>query len=225
MGWYDMVQRLRKATPAKAKADTVDKLAAQVAAAELERSTRQHEIERLEGELQAAMIAALEGGTGTAADRLRSELRIAREDLADSERLVAALQSRLAQARHNADAIARARRLADAREAADGMTHALKQLTAGADLIVSGARAFYAARSRFFEVCPEDIKPAAIPNVWANPETYLRRYVGARCPIFRGDAVRGTTNFDRLALIDEMAELHADALAQVFPTNPPSKAA
>ena len=228
MGWMtEMAKRITQAVRSTANRSTDQQLAARAKQLEIELDAARSERARLERDLGEALLAVTDEASEARVARVRADLLEVHERVADIERMHRRVSEELTRAVENRAAQERAKAIAKAREHADEMTEALRKLSAAGDLAAAAARSFFAARDRFLEACPHDLRPAVTPPLWVNPGQYLQRHIGARCPMFRGEAMRGNDGrgIDYLAQVDEMALIHGDTLSRTFPSEPPSQAA
>lgn len=227
--WADKGKAVIAAAAVRLKSDT-QRLAAQLANLELERTQVRIDRQKSEEELDTALLRASDPDIAdrpTAEDLagMRAEVRQWCDREAELDRLIRKVSEQAATARANAETAARAKAIERSRDALEDMTEALRMLSAAGDMVAAAARKFFSARERLFEHLPGDIRPLTTPSIWLRPEVYLLRHIGARSTIFRKEALAGTVNVDRLAQVDEIAELHADACRQVFPNEQPPQAA
>ncbi len=227
MGWLaEMARTIREKAGGKPKSSSIERLTAELRAYQDQAAEAREIVEEFEDRLDRTLLGVRDGTADDAAvERARDALRQARDRVADIERLLRKLQQEIDRERHNQAAALHAKRVADAKDAADAMTDAMQRMVAGADLIVAGARQFFAARDRFLTTCPSELKPPHPPHIWGLPGVFVARYIGARCPLFRTEAMRGGGSLEQLAMHNEPMDLHAAALSQVFPPDPPAQAA
>ena len=218
--WLSMAKKFVE--PVKSRGEV-----ARLAQLQSEHGNAADELVRAERALDEALLSLSSEEDERKAERLRGDVREIRERRDDLSRLVVRVRSDFERVKSNAEATARAKAIARAREHADEMTAALRQMSAAGDMAASAARSFFASRDRFLEACPSDLTPSVTPPLWINPGQYLLRHIGARCPMFRSEALRGNDGrgIDYLAQVDEMALIHGDVLSRTFPTEPPSQAA
>jgi hypothetical protein len=217
-----MAIKLKAVVSNQPKTSEVGRLSAQVETTEIELNDARAEVERLERELQAAMLDALEDGEDGRVVKLRRQLAEARTQAEDLANLVKGMQAKLQVARANLEASRAAAAIAKGKAAADEMTQALAEITTAADVIAAAAGRFSRARTRFYVDSP--VKPEHVPAVWHHLDGLLQRHIGARSSLFRGAALQ-VGNIEALARRNEILELHADELLRLFGSSEPPKAA
>jgi len=224
MGWAaKMLRKLESQLGQRRNTGAVEKAAQKLVIAETELSEKRHEVSRLDAAYETALHASAESGDEEPADEAFAALEDARAELAKLDRVVGIRRREHDEACRQAESTARGAAEAKALEHLGEMDAALAKITAGAEVIAAGVRAFNASKARFYDVSP--VRPDYLPVVWSpSIERLLMRHIAARCSMFRASIV-GCENLDALAKANELLLQHRDVMQQLFPEPPTSKAA